>query len=264
QPVLEDVVEGEETPVAIVQVTPGPRFALTDPIVNWIDPAPALPLREAAVADMALKTGDPGRAVDVISAEGRVVAGLTRRGHADARAEPRRVVVDHAAFSVQPTFNINAGPLVRLDGVRLETRGPTNPDWVAGLAPWSVGEVYDPEDVAELERRLLETGVYDGVGVALAPAADTLPDGNRPIIVTLTDRPRRILEAGATFSTAEGSGVDLIWTWHNRFGRADTLVWQARAADVDSRLGVNLSLPHWRRPGRTRRLSAALRQQDTD
>ena len=264
QPVLEDVVEGEETPVAIVQVTPGPRFALTDPIVNWVDPPPALSLREAAVADIRLKAGDPARPVDVIAAEGRIVAGLNRRGHADARAEPRRVVVDHAALSVQPTYNINAGPLVRLDGVRLETRGPTNPDWVAGLAPWTAGEVYDPEDVAELERRLLETGVYDGVGVALAPPAQTLPDGNRPIIVTLTDRPRRILEAGATFSTAEGSGVDLIWTWHNRFGRADTLVWQARAADVDSRLGVNLSLPHWRRPGRTLRLSAALLNEDTD
>ena len=86
----------------------------------------------------------------------------------------------------------------------------------------------------------------------------------RPVVVTLTDRPRRILEAGATFSTAEGSGLDLIWTWHNRFGRADTVVWQARAADVDSRLGVNLSLPHWRRPGETLRLSAAVLNEDTD
>lgn len=264
QPVLEDVVEGEETPVAIVDVTPGPRFALTDPIVNWVEPPPAPPLQEAVLGDVGLKAGDPGRAVDVIAAEGRLVAGLNRRGHADARAERRRVVVDHATLTVQPTYNIAAGPLVRLDGVRLETRGPTNPDWVAGLAPWSEGEVYDPEDVAELERRLLETGVYDGVGVALAPPAETLADGNRPIIVTLTDRPRRILEAGATFSTAEGSGVDLIWTWHNRFGRADTLIWQARAADVDSRLGVDLRLPHWRRPGRTLRLSAALLNEDTD
>ena len=47
----------------------------------------------------------------------------------------------------------------------------------------------------------------------LAPTDQTNADGHRPIIVTLTDRPRRILEAGATFSTAEGSGVDLIWTW---------------------------------------------------
>lgn len=264
QPVLEDVVEGEENPVAIVAVTPGPRFVLTDPVINWIDPPPAPPLQEEVLENLDLEAGEPGRAVDVIAGEGRIVAGLTRRGHADARAEPRRVVVDHESLTVGPTYNIIAGPLVRLDGIRLETRGPTNPNWVAGLAPWSAGEVYDPEDVAELERRLLETGVYDGVGVALAPADQTLPDGNRPIIVTLTDRPRRILEAGATFSTAEGSGVDLIWTWHNRFGRADTLVWQARAADVDSRLGADLRLPHWRRPGRTLRLSAALLHEDTD
>ncbi|MBI2260433.1 MAG: outer membrane protein assembly factor [Caulobacterales bacterium] len=264
QPVLEDVVEGEETPVAIIEVTPGPRFALTEPIVNWVEPPPAPALQDEVRGDIGLKAGDPGRAVDVISGEGRLVSGLARRGHADARADPRRVVVDHATLTVHPTYNIVAGPLVRLNGVQLETRGPTSQNWVAGLAPWSEGEVYDPDDVAELERRLLETGVYDGVGVALARPDQTNADGNRPIVVTLTDRPRRILEAGATFSTAEGSGVDLIWTWHNRFGRADTLVWQARAADVDSRLGVDLRLPHWRRPGQTLRLSAAVLNEDTD
>ncbi len=264
QPVLEDVVEGEDTPVAIVDVTLGPRFLLTAPDVNWIAPEPAPTMQDEVRGEIGLTAGEPGRAVDVIAAEGRIVAGLTRRGHADARADNRRVVVDHATLTVNPTFNIAAGPLVQLDGVRLATRGSTNPNWVAGLAPWSEGDVYDPEDVAELERRLLETGVYDGVGVALAPTDQTNPQGNRPIIVTLTDRPRRILEAGATFSTAEGSGVDLIWTWHNRFGRADTLVWQARAADVDSRLGVDLRLPHWRRPGQTLKLSAAILNEDTD
>ncbi|MGZ9098569.1 MAG: autotransporter assembly complex protein TamA [Brevundimonas sp.] len=264
QPVLEDVVEGEETPVAIVQVTPGRRFALGEAQVLWTAPPPDAATEAAVRAEIGLEPGKAGRAADVLSAEGRIVAGLTRRGYADAAAEPRRVVVDHAAFTVQPNYRIAAGSLVRLDGVRLETRGPTRAAWVAGLAPWREGEVYDPEDVAELERRLLETGVYDGVGVALAPADQTNAQGLRPIVVTLTDRPRRILEAGATFSTAEGSGVDAIWTWHNRFGRADTLVWQARLADVDSRLGVNLSLPHWRRPGETLRLSAALLNEDTD
>ena len=264
QPVLEDVVEGEETPVSIVNVVPGPRFELSEIEVLWAEPSPDAETSAAVREDIGLTPGEPGRAADIISAEGRIVAGLTRRGYADAAAQPRRVVVDHATITVQPSFRIASGPLVRLDGVRLETRGPTNPAWVAGLAPWSQGEVYDPEDVAELERRLLETGVYDGVGVALAPTDQTNTDGNRPVIVTLTDRPRRILEAGATFSTAEGSGVDLIWTWHNRFGRADTLVWQARAADVDSRLGASLSLPHWRRPGETLRLSGAILNEDTD
>lgn len=264
QPVLEDVVEGEETPLAIVNVTPGPRFEMAEVQVLWAEPAPDPETDRAVRGEIGLTPGQPGRAADVISAEGRIVAGLTRRGYADAAAQPRRVVVDHASLTVQPGFRIASGQLVRLDGVRLETRGPTNPAWVGGLAPWSEGEVYDPEDVAELERRLLETGVYDGVGVALAPADQTNAEGHRPVVVTLTDRPRRVLEAGATFSTAEGSGLDLIWTWHNQFGRADTLVWQARAADVDSRLGVALSLPHWRRPGETLKLSGAILNEDTD
>lgn len=264
QPELEDVVEGEEAPVAVVNINPGRRFELAEVQVLWAETPPDPVTGTEVTGEIGLTPGQAGRAGDIISAEGRLIAGLTRRGYADAAAQPRRVVVDHATFTVQPSFRIAAGPLVRLDGARLETRGPTNPDWITGLAPWAEGEVYDPEDVAELERRLLETGVYDGVGVALAPTDQTNADGNRPIIVTLTDRPRRILEAGATFSTAEGSGVDLLWTWHNRFGRADTLVWQARAANVDSRLGVALSLPHWRRPGETLRLAGALLNEDTD
>lgn len=264
QPVLEDIVEGEETPVAVVQVTPGRRFVLTPPTVQWAAPAPDEASAAAAIDAIDLEAGAPGRAVDVIAGEGRAVASLTRQGYADAVANPRRVVVDHAAWTVAPEYRIASGELVRLNGVRLETEGRTNPAWVAGLAPWDEGDRYDPEDVAELERRLLETGVYDGVGVALATQAQNTEAGLRPVIVSLQDRPRRILEAGASYSTAEGSGGDLIWTHYNRFGRADTLRYQARLASIDSRIGVDLSLPHWRRPGRTLALQAAVVNEDTD
>ncbi|MDP3406344.1 MAG: autotransporter assembly complex family protein [Brevundimonas sp.] len=264
QPVIESDVEGEDSPVAVVRITPGPRFVLTGPQIRWVAPEPGAEVVRTAQADIALTAGDPGRAADVIAAEGRVIASLTRQGYPDASTQPRRVVVDHATQTVAPTYNISAGPLVRLDGVRLETRGPTNPAWVAGLAPWQEGDRYDPEQVAELERRLLDTGVYDGVSVALTPADQTTANGTRPIIVTVTDRPRRILEAGATFSTADGSGVDAIWTWYNRFGRADTLRFEARLADIDSRVGADLSLPHWRQPGQTLALSAAAVNEDTD
>lgn len=261
---IEDLVEGEETPVAVILIDTGQRFVLTEPTVTWTDETP-LPGIEAEVrSEVDLEPGAPGRAIDVIAAEGRIVAGLTRRGYADAKAETRRVVVDHATHTVEPEYRIDSGSLVTLDGVVLQTRGVTNPRWVAGLAPWDEGDVYDPENVAELERRLLETGVYDGVGVALSPPGQTTPDGNRPVIVSLTDRPARVLEAGATLSTAEGAGVDFIWTHYNRFGRADTLRYQARLAGIDSRLGVDLSLPHWRRPGRTAKLSAAIVNEDTD
>ncbi|WP_342667370.1 autotransporter assembly complex protein TamA [Brevundimonas bacteroides] len=264
QPVLDDIVEGEETPVAIVSVQPGERFRLAEPAIQWVSPEPTPEVIQTARAELDLEPGEPGRAADVIAAEGRIIASLTEQGYPDAAVQPRRVVVDHAALTVAPTYRIASGPLVRLDDVRVETAGRTNPAWVAALAPWREGDRYDPEQVAELERRLLETGVYDGVNVALTPADQALPDGTRPVMVTLTDRPRRIVEAGATFSTADGSGIEGLWTYHNRFGRADTLRFQLRLADIDSRLGVDLSLPHWRQPGQTLALSAAVVNEDTD
>lgn len=264
QSTIRDEVEGETDPVAAIVVEPGPRFEMTPPGIDWVGEAPEPEVAARAARDIDLTPGEPGRAADVIAAEGRLVASLSRQGYADAAVQPRRVVVDHETLTVAPTYRIAAGELVTLNGVRLETRGPTNPAWVQRLAPWRDGQRYDPELVGELERRLTETGVYDGVGVALAPVAQTTEDGDRPVIVTLTDSPRRVLEAGVTYSTAEGSGVDGIWTWRNRFGRADTLRFQARAATIDSRLGAELSLPHWRSPGRTLRLEGALVAEDTD
>jgi translocation and assembly module TamA len=264
QPTLQDDVEGEEKPVAVVTVTPGRRFELSETRVNWVAPVPDPVTAEVVTKDIGLKPGDPGRAADILDAEGRIVANLTREGYADAKADPRRVVVDHAAFSVQPNFNISSGELVRLDGVLVRTRGPTSPDWVAGLAPWKTGDRYDPEDVAELERRLLDTGVYDGVNVSLASSEQATPDGLRPVIVGLSDRPRSLLEAGATYSTAEGAGVDVFRTRFNRFGRAATLKYGLRFASIDSRLGGEASFPHWRKPGRTLKLSGYLVNEQTD
>ena len=264
QPTVEDLVEGDDNPVAIVSVQPGRRFLLNDPTVTWSDPAPEAEAQAKGRDAIGLKAGDPGRAVDVISGEGRLVAALVRDGYADAKADPRRVVVDHAAYTVAPEYRIDSGGLVRLDGVRVLSRGRTNPEWVAGLAPWKEGDRYDPDQVAELERRLLDTGVYDGIGVSLSPVDQKTAEGLRPVIVSLQDRPRRVLEAGATWSTADGAGVDVIQTRYNRFGRADTLRLEARLADIDSRIGADLSLPHWRRPGRTLKLGAAVVNEDTN
>lgn len=261
---VEDDIEGESPPVPVIRIVPGPRFAIADPNLEWLLPAPAPEVADAAARALELAPGQPGRAAEVIAAEGRVVARLNALGHADAAAGDRRVIVDHADQTLRPTFRIDAGPLVRLNGVELHTRGPTNPAWVERLAPWTPGDVYRPESVAELERRLLETNVYDSVTIALAPPERATGDGLRPVVVSLRDQPRRVLEAGVGYSTSEGLGVDGIWTWRNRFGRADTLRFDARLAEIDSRLGAELSLPHWRRPGRTLKLGGTLIHEDTD
>ncbi|HEY9219006.1 MAG TPA: autotransporter assembly complex family protein, partial [Phenylobacterium sp.] len=183
---------------------------------------------------------------------------------ADVVAGQREVIVDHADNTVHPTFRITAGELVRLDGLQLSGESRTDPRWIQRLAPWREGEPYDPEDVAELERRLLDTGVYDSVTVGLAPKEKATPEGLRPIVVSLADRERRTIEFAGSYSTTDGVGLEVRWSRYNVLGRADTLELLARASNIDSRLSAELRLPHWRRPQQTLRLGGSVYQVKTD
>lgn len=254
--------EGEDPPRPVLRITPGPQFTFQAPAVAFTGTAPDPDAAAAANAALELEAGEPGRAEEVLEAEGRVVATLQSRGYADVKAQPRQVVVDHADQSVRPTFQIASGELVRLNGIDFDQIGRTDPEWLRSLAPWTSGEVYEPNDVAELERRLLDTGVYDSVTVALAP--QPRPDGLRPVIVSVSDRPRRLLEVLAGFSTSEGINLEGRRTNYNRHGRADTFTNLIRLGTLDSRLETTLSLPHFRRPQRTLTLGAAAFATQTD
>lgn len=252
-----------EAPQPVITVTAGRRFLLAAPKIDWVGDVPDADAQAAGDKAMALKAGGPGRAVEVIAAEGRIVAAIQKRGYADAAAAPREVIVDHADFSVRPTYRIEAGKLVRLNGLDMHTRGRTKPDWVRRLAPWKPGDVYDPDKVAELERRLLDTGAYNSVTVALAPETATV-NGLRPVVVSLADRPRSTIDLGVNYSTSEGEGVDAKWVRYNRFGRADTLTVLAKYAQIERLLQIELSLPHWLRPQQTFKARIGAIDNDTD
>ncbi len=256
-----DVGAGDK-PQAEVAVVAGPRFVFADPEVSWVGDGPTPQARIAGKAAIGLTIGGAGRAADVLSAEGRIVAAEQKRGYADTKAQPREVVVDHEPRTVQPTFRIDVGERAMMDGVTLNTQGRTHARWVTSLLPWKVGDVYDPDQVAELEKRLRDTGVFDSVTVALDPKPNA--QGQRPVDVTLVDRPKSTLELGATYSTADNSGVDAKWTRYNRLGIGDTLIFQIQAADILSQAGIELDLPNWLAARRTLKLNTALYRDDTN
>jgi len=257
-----DVGEGD-TPKAVVRITPGPRFVLGAARIAWVGAEPDPKARAAADAALSLKPGQPGRAADVVAAEGRAVAAIRKLGYADVQAQPREVVVDHADHTVNPDYRLAAGAIARLDSIQLESKGRTRPEWLQNLAPWTHGAAYDPDQVAELERRLLDTGVYDSVTVALAPADQLTPDGLRPVVVSLSERQKRTLELGASYGTTEGVGLDAKWTRYNLLGRADTLSFLGRLSNIDTRIEADLSLPHWRTPRQTLTTKAAVYRTQT-
>ncbi|MFM8819283.1 MAG: autotransporter assembly complex protein TamA [Phenylobacterium sp.] len=244
---LQSGVSEDSRAEPFVEVTPGPQFRIQDVSIEWIDPAPDPSIQALGRDQLRLTPGQPVRAIDVVSAEGRVLAAIQKQGYADAFIGPREVIVDHADQTLRPRFRINSGGPVRLGPVRLETDGRTRPAWLAGLSPWKPGAIYDPDAIAGLEKGLVESGAYDQVTVTLTPPEAAMEDGVRPVVVALTDRKPRRLEAGASFSSSDGLGADMRWSHFNQLGMADTSAVFGRASTIDSRLGVQVTLPHWRR-----------------
>jgi translocation and assembly module TamA len=238
------------SPRAILRVEPGPRFRLVTATIDWVGAAPDPVATKAAVAAVGLNAGDPGRAADILAAEGRAIAELEKRGYADAEVRPREVVVDHAKATVKPTFRIASGALVRLGPVRSIGKDPTRVAWLGPLAPWKPGTPYDPALLAKLQKRLLDTGVYESATVALAQSGGST-GASRPVLVTLIDRPHHALELGASYSTTEGSGADAKWITYNRLGRGDSLILTAKLYDIQQRLDLEQDLPHWGRADQT-------------
>jgi translocation and assembly module TamA len=256
-----DLTDGP-VPEAVLTVDPGPSFGFADPKVEWVGPLPQLGAKLAGEASMGLQIGAPGRASEVLDAEGRVIAAVEKRGYADVRALPRQVIVDHADHSLRPTYRIEAGQLVRLDGAKISTSGPTHVDWAASLIPWKPGDVYSPTKLADFEQRLVDTGVFDSITVTLAPISEG--QGRRPVLVSLTDRPWRSLEASGSYATSEGLGVEGKVNWFNRTGRGDTRTLKIQGSRLKSGLDFEFSFPHWHRPRQTLKYGAGITQQFTD
>jgi len=252
--VVEPDVGDGSTPRALVKVTPGQRFHLVAATIDWAAPQPDAAAEAAALAALKLSPGAPGRAADIVGAEGRAIATLEKRGFADAAIHPREIVVDHADQTVKPTFHIAAGDRVRLGSVRLmsKSRGKAGVQqrWLAGLTPWKPGVVYDPALLAKLQKRLLDSGAFESATVALAPPS-VGEGGTRRVEVTLVERKPYSLELGAGYSTTEGSGLDAKWTRYDRLGRGDQLILTARLYDIQQKLDLEQDLPDWLAPDQT-------------
>jgi translocation and assembly module TamA len=256
-----DVGEGD-APSPVVTITPGPRSLVANTQVVWDGAAPDDATAAAAEKALALKAGSPGRSYDVIAAEGRVAAILRKRGYADAVVHPRKVIVDHAGHTLEPTFHFASGALVRLDGVKVTSEGRTSKTWIAGLTPWKKGQVYDPVKVAKLEQRLRDAGVFNSLTVSLAPQ-DEAVDGLRPVLVSVADRPPHTLELGGGYSTTEGAGVDAKYVLYNQLGLADTVTFTGRLAQIQQKLDAELDLPDWKLPDQTLKVGGDIFADDT-
>jgi len=224
-----DVDTSAETAKVTVTVKPGPLYHLASVTVLGPDGQPLTIPQDAT--KLPLKPGDPARTAPIVATETALVAAFGDSGHPFAKVDNRKVEIDRDTQTMDVTYTVNPGPVMRFGPVEIAGLERLNPAYVEGRERWQAGEIYDASKVEETRRALIETGLFSTVQIT--PTADPEHPGEVRMTIDATERLHRTIGAGLAYNTSQGFGARAFWENRNLFGNAEYLRF---SADVGQQL----------------------------
>ncbi|MAK62252.1 MAG: outer membrane protein assembly factor [Ponticaulis sp.] len=266
-PTIEPFVETGDRLTPILRVDPGKRFIVSEFSVRYGGDSPREADQASILEDLELAPGDTAIPTRIIDIERVLLNRLHGLGYAFARARDRSVLGDREAGELEIVYNIVTGPRVRFgeiiypDNIRTRTR------YLQKLEAFETGELYDPQKLNLFGARLDETRLYSLANAQLAETSSgQSEEGDQiyDVIVSLAERKRNTIAAGASISTDKGVGVSTELTRRNLTRNGDLLVAALNVAELEQEIDVQ-----WRRPnefgyGRGLVLSSRLANENTD
>jgi len=214
-----DIDTEAEPAKVVVTVKPGPLYHVAAvKIVGSDGQSLSIPQDEKKLP---LKPGDPARTAPVVGAETTLLAALGDSGHPFAKVENRRVEIDRDTQTMDVTYMLDPGPVMRFGPLAIEGLERLDPVYVEGRLRWQRGEIYDASKVEETRRALIETGLFSTVRIT--PTVDPQNPDDARMTIEPTERLHRTIGAGVAYNTSQGIGARAFWENRNLFGGAEYL-----------------------------------------
>ncbi len=254
-------LDKKQEPIAIsYDITPGPLFRITKFEIKFTEGAdiPVPP----ALSDLGIEIGMPARSEPIVNAGTQTIVDLGYRGFPGATIEKQDAIVDFATDGMEVTFVINAGPKLYMGELRVEGLQEVEEDYIRRIAAWTPGKLYDTRVLDELRRRYLRSGLFDAVRIK--QRENDQPDSTVPITFVFTERDRRSIGVGASFSTSEGFGTQYYWENRNYFGQGEKLRADLTLAEIRREIKVTFVKPNFVRLDQNFNASFDIRQENTE
>ncbi len=265
-PVIETGVAREPPFQAWLRVEAGALFILDEITYAYEGQQPSDETRLLVESAGTLKPSDAAIPEALLIEKQRLETAYLNRGFADIKIDEPDLLADRETASVNLTFPIITGPLTHLGVLEIIGTRETKDSFINRLAPFDRGDLYTPQILATLNRRLSSTRHYRDIIVELGDATqdDTTSSTERPVRITLEERPRHTISLGGSIATDQGVGGLIEWTRWNLTGQADPLTVSAQASQIEQSLGADWRLPHFPKPGRQLSLTTRAFNEDTD
>jgi translocation and assembly module TamA len=248
---------GNELVVSLAAV-PGPLYRFQSVELPGLEEAAgdeATRLREA----FAVKAGDPVVAQKVIDAGVALQVELGERGFATAKVGEQDIVVDHEAQTARLVLPVAPGPVAKFGQISVTGLPPFSPKHVQTIARFKPGDRFEADDVADLRRALIATGLISSVEVTQVPR-----DEGRVIdlAVKLEPAPMRTVAGELGYGTGEGLRAEASWQHRNFFNPEGALTVRGVAGTQEQLAGVSFRRNNWLRRDQVLNAQAALSHVD--
>ncbi|WP_416884191.1 autotransporter assembly complex protein TamA [Marivita sp.] len=197
----------------VIDVEPGPRFRFGR--------AEIAPLAEGTVLPPEFRAGERAGTAAIRDAVSAGVTGWRNVGHAKARQAEQQIVADHPNRELDARLRLAPGPQLRFGNIEVTGNDRVRRTRIREIAGLPQGEVFDPQEIADAERRLRQTGVFSSVAVSEAETPNT--DGTLDLAVQVAEQKPRRFGFGAEVSTQEGGKLSAFWLHRNLFQGAERL-----------------------------------------
>lgn len=233
--------------------------AVISEITIQIETGPSFTFRQTEVAPLADNTDlpenfAPGRLANstaISDAAAAAVLGWRKVGHAKADIRDQQVVADHRMSELEARLRVDPGPKLTFGQLILSQPGAVREERVRAIAGFPAGELYSPDELDTVVRRLRRTGAFKAVTLT---ESDTIGSGQTlDVELALVDQLPRRFGLGAEISTIEGASLTGYWMHRNLLGGAENLRFDssiqniggnpAATGGIDYLLGVRLTRP---------------------
>jgi translocation and assembly module TamA len=234
-----DVNTEAEPAKVVVTVKPGPLYHVASVKVVGLDGQPlSIPQDEKKLP---LKAGDPARTAPVVTTETALLGAYGDNGHPFAKVDNRRVEIDRDAQTMEVTYTLDPGPVMRFGPPEIVGLERLDPDYVQGRIRWQRGEIYDARQVEETRRALIESGLFSTVRIT--PTLDPQNPEDARMAIETTERLHRTIGAGLAYNTSQGAAARAFWENRNLFGGAEYLRLSAEAGQQIAAFRANFRRP---------------------
>jgi translocation and assembly module TamA len=256
-------IDSKAQPVLVIyRVDTGPPYLLKSVDLNYTDRKTAPGIKLPEIQEIGLYLHKPIKARTVIDAQEKLLLRLKAQGFPFARVVERKVIVDHGDQRIAIVFPIDPGPQAQFGHTTITGLTSVDEKLVREKIPWREGDLYSADLLAEVRKRLTDTGLFATVRVA---PEQTLDDkGGLPVTIVTRERKHRSIRGGISYKTDEGPGATISWEHRNLFHRGERLGFAAGVSDIMWAAEGGFRKPNFLRDDQSLHLSLRLAEDRPD